>query len=175
MKYIIYSFIIVILVGLVGGVFDVFTIFRSVPQLMLLFVAVVAAERKNFDFAFIAIAGGLLMDAMTSVAFGSYLLSYLVIGLAIKYVFEDFLLASNSWKHLPWIVSVAILLQHIWLWLYNGTLAQVAVGIPAFTFSEIFILSIGGILYTLLLYLPGYWLIERLNDYLVSMEQRKKY
>jgi rod shape-determining protein MreD len=175
MKYLIYSFIIVLLVGLVGGVFDVFTIFRSVPQLMLLFVAIIAAERKNFDFAFIAITGGILMDAMTSVAVGSYILSYLAIGLVIKYVFENYLLSSNSWKHLPWIVAASILFQHIWLWLYNGTLARVATGVPAFTFSEIIILSIGGILYTLLLYLPGYWLIERLNDYLVSMEQRKKY
>lgn len=175
MKYFIYFFVILCLVGITGGVFDVFPLFRSVPQLLLVFVAVIAVERKNLDYIFVALVSGIFMDALTGVAFGSYTLSYFAAALLIRLVFQDFLLVSNAWKHLPWIVVIATIVQHIWVWLYNGSLARFLQSVPAFTFSEIILLSLGSSLYTVVLFLPSYWLFEQLNQYLNRLEQTKKY
>jgi rod shape-determining protein MreD len=175
MKYGIYFIIIVVLIGLSGGVFNVFPIFRTVPQLLMLLLAIVAAEQKNSDFIFIALAAGFMMDMVSSVAIGSFTLSYFFIGFGVKYLFENVLLASNSWKHLPWIVSIAIAAQSLWVWLYNGTLARTSAMVPAFSVSEILVLSVGSIIYTLIVFFPVYWLVERLTEYLVRLEQKKKY
>ena len=175
MKYLIYSVVTIFLVGITAGGFQHFSILHAVPQLVLLLVILVAAERKNLDYLFVAIVGGVLLDFTTSIAFGSYTLSFLVIGMLAKFLFEDMLLARSPLKHIPWIVSSAIILQHFWIWLYNGTLIRFHSSYIPLRLSEAMLIAIGAIIYTLLLLFPAYWIIEKLNDYIEHLDNRKKY
>lgn len=175
MKYIIYSVVIIFLNGITAGGFQHFSILHAVPQLVLLLVVLVAAERKNLDYIFVAIMGGIFLDFTTSLAFGSYTLSFLIIGFAAKFLFDEMLLARSPLKHIPWIVSSAILFQYLWIWLYNGTLIRFHSSYLPLRISDAMLIAIGAIIYTLLLLFPAYWIIEKLNDYIERLENRKKY
>ncbi len=175
MKYIIYSVVIIFLIGIIAGGFHHFTILRAVPQLVLLLVIVVAAERKNLDYLFVAIVGGVFMDFATSVAFGSFTLSFIVIGFVAKFLFDEMLLARSPLKHVPWIVSAAIASQYLWIWLYNGTLIRFESAYLPLRLSDTMIMAIGAIIYTLILLFPAYWIMDKLNEYIERLEQRKKY
>ncbi len=175
MKYLIYTVVILFLVGITAGGFHHFSILRGVPQLVMLLLIIVAAERKNTDYMFVALVGGVLIDFSTSVAFGSFTLSFLVLGFLSKFLFEDMLLARSPLKHIPWIVSAAIALQYAWVWLYNGTLVRFDTAFLPLRLSDAMIIAIGAIIYTLILLFPAYWAIEKLNDYIEHLEQRKKY
>lgn len=175
MKYLIYFVVIIFCIGLSVGVFHLFPIYRAVPQLILLLVIVSSAERHDLDFLYIAIAGGMFMDIVTSVAFGSFTLSFMIIGFLIRFLLQGLLAAKNPWKALPLVVILSIIIQYFWLWLYNGLLFPLKVSLSASTFTDTTALAFGAVIYSVILFFPIYWLIERLHGFLDSMELRKKY
>ena len=175
MKYFIYLITILISIGLTAGIFSLFPILRGVPQLLLVLVIVVAVARKNLDFIFIAIVAGIFLDLLTSLAFGSYILSFAFLGFLSKYIFREYLITSNTWKHLPWIISIAILIQHIWFWVYNSLLFRFDQLALPIGLVDIIFTSFGAIIYTAILFFPAYWMIEKISQFMEKLDLRKKY
>ena len=175
MKYLIYLVVIIFCIGLSVGVFHLFPIYRAVPQLILLLVIVSSAERHDLDFLFIAIVGGAFMDIVTSVAFGSFILSFMVIGFLIRFLLQGLLLAKSPWKTLPLVAALSIAVQYFWLWLYNGLLFPIKASLSASTFTDSSALAFGAVVYSVILFFPIYWLVEHLHRFLDSLELRKKY
>lgn len=175
MKYFVYLITVLISIGLTAGIFSLFPILRGTPQLLLILILVIAVERKNLDFIFIAVVAGIFLDFLTSLAFGSYTLSFVFLGFCARYVFREYLITSNTWKHLPWIISVAIIIQYLWFWIYNALLFrfdQLAVPIGLI---DIILTSFGAIIYTGVLFLPVYWVIEKISQFIETLDLKKKY
>ena len=175
MKYFIYLITILISIGLTAGVFSLFPILRGVPQLLLVLVLVVAVERKNFDFIFISVVAGIFLDLLTSLAFGSYILSFAFLGFSAKYIFREYLITSNTWKHLPWVISIAILIQHLWFWIYNSLLFRFDQLALPLRLWDIILTSLGAIIYTAVLFFPVYWMIEKISQFIENLDLKKKY
>ena len=119
MKYFTYLLVVVVLLGLNIGLFGSMRIYNQIPNLLLLFVIFASLEKKSGEFLYIILICGAALDFYSTGFFGGYTLGFLLTGLIINLLSENFLFADFGWKTLSGLLLGALLLLKITLWLYG--------------------------------------------------------
>lgn len=119
MRLVIYFFSILLLFGLNVGFFGQFPFWGSVPNLCLLWTMFFAAEKHNYDFLFIGLVSGILLDFQLQVFPGSFVVAFLTAGVILHLAMNYFFAIEMGWK--SWLATLFFFyfLNLLVLWFYN--------------------------------------------------------
>lgn len=90
------------------------------PNLMLLLTVAYAFRKDNPDYLWIAFFSGLLLDIYSNVFFGTYTLSFLLIGVGINYATRMFFSADPSLVYFGIVAAIASLMLVGLLYILNS-------------------------------------------------------
>ncbi len=134
MKYLLYLFTIFVLFILTVILQPLFSIYGAFPNLLLLFVLVLAIFKdKDYSFLFVAFVSGLFLDSYYGSLFGGYMFSFLFLSVGFHILSNYFFsigLSLKSWA--PFILG-SIALFYLLFWIYSNFL--VFVNLEDFTLS----------------------------------------
>ncbi len=173
MKYFIYIFIIIVALGLEAGVFGQFTIGGAIPDLILLMIIYFALKHEDFDSFFIALAGGLFMDAYGGLPIGTITLGYVLIAYLAHGTFHSLISKELTWKQIPIAVIAAVVLLHGWMIGYAWLLAQLHWAGEAFVAREAAARIWPSMLYNLLLLYPVMAFYVKLDEFILSLQKSR--
>ncbi len=151
-----------------------FALFGLAPNLLLLLVIILAFDEKSFNFLFVAILGGIVLDFASGFPIGSYLMVFVLLGMVLHIVSSRMHILGFGYRILPIVIALAVIITNMWLYIYLFLVGVFK--LTTFTLS-VQILSrnvIWQILYNLLLFLPVYGFSLVLQNVLLRIDQRKK-
>jgi rod shape-determining protein MreD len=123
MKYLLYCFTIFVLFILTVVLQPLFSIYGTFPNLLLLFVLILAIFKdKDYSFLFVAFFSGLFLDSYYGSLFGGYMFCFLLLSLGFHILSNYFFsigLSLKSWA--PFIFGSVILFYFIF-WVYSNLL-----------------------------------------------------
>lgn len=119
MKYLIYTISIILVLGLNVGLFGNLQINGQIPDLPLLMVLFFALDKKNWDFFFVAFAGGIFLDCYSAGFFGGFTLAFLVLALICHLLVSNLMVLELTWKNLVLLVFGALIVVDFCLWFYS--------------------------------------------------------
>lgn len=175
MKYFIYIIFILLLLAVNT---ELARILSSAPfwvNLLLLPPVFFALEKKGFDFLFLALAGGLLLDSFNAAPFGAFTLSFILISGVLSWAAWVFSAGEYeiNWKFLSLAVIFAFVAAESLVRLFSGILpANEPISLSQ-AFSNFFPSIIYGSLAQLTLFLPVYFMFRALERMLEKMENRR--
>ena len=175
MKYLIYFFTVVLLFSLNVGVFSYFPIRGALPNLLLIFIVVIALLKEELpEIYFVAFLSGLFLDFSTGVFFGSFTLAFLLLSFLFSLVLERILSFEVNWKYVIAFLVVALFFVNACIFSYNW--AAYHIGWAQFDI-EIKVIRdqfLPAVFYNLLLLYPVYVVASKLRDFFAS-QQRKSF
>jgi rod shape-determining protein MreD len=119
MKYLVYLFAIFLLLSLNLGLFNNLQIKGQIPDLLFLMVLYFALEKEGYDFFFIALVSGLILDFYSSGFFGAYALAFLVLAFSLHIFAANMVVVELNWKTLSVALIFCLLALNIFIWLYG--------------------------------------------------------
>ena len=132
MKWITYILAAALLVIINQSVLLVFDFGSFAPNLLLLVTLAFIVSFNNDDFIFFAGFGGLWMEAVTGLPFGSYILGLLLVAVVTRWIIDHWGFAHKDWRHFLGAIIIGSLAFHVWLWLYSNILFSVGWGTVSF-------------------------------------------
>ena len=101
------------------GFFGQLKLYGALPNLLLLFVLIVALDKdiKN-GYLYLALLAGLLLDVHAGVLFGSFSFGLLILALCLSSLAEAVVVIPSKWEYLGLVVLAATFLLHFFVWLY---------------------------------------------------------
>jgi len=141
----------------------------AAPNLLFVLLVIYAFQEKSYAYLGIALFGGLLTDVYAHTAFGSYMLAYLVVGLAIRFATETlFRSEPDSILYMAVAITVSYLL-----------LIAIVYGYDAFALHwEHFIQPVSPVyithtvwltmIFNLIVAAPIYWLVKAIERLIAS-------
>lgn len=174
MKYFIYILAIIIALGLEAGIFTQFSIQGAIPDLILLMVIYLALKHEDFDSFFIALIGGLFMDAYVGLPIGTITLGYLIIAGLIHGAFNSLIIHELTWKQIPIVLVAAVALLHSWMISYAWLLLHFHWGNEVLVAREVAARILPSLLYNLLLFYPAMALYSILDKFINFLQKHQQ-
>ncbi len=169
-KFFTYAISIILLVA-INAVFPEMK--SALPNLLFLFIIFLAFRQNEADFIWIAFFSGLFLDAYSGFFFGTYTISFLVIGFIINLATRSILTADPS----PIYVAVVIVISELMLvglvFMVNAIafkLHQTPFPVSGIYLNQKIWIDLA---LNLIFALPVYWLV-RLNDSIIENIESKK-
>src|SRR5438094_397656 len=103
MRYFIYILAILALIAINIGLFNNLKLAWQIHNLLFLFVVCASLLKKDFDFFFIGLVGGLFLDFYSPNFFGGFTLAFIVTGMIIYLFIRTFAVSDLNWRTLGFI------------------------------------------------------------------------
>lgn len=141
----------------------------AAPNLLFVLLVIYAFREKSYAYLGIALFGGLLTDAYARTAFGSYILAFLIVGLAIRFATETlFRSEPDSILYMAVAMTISYLL-----------LIAIVYGYDAFALRwEHFLQPVSAVyishtvwlsmIFNLIVAVPIYWLVKVIENFISS-------
>jgi rod shape-determining protein MreD len=140
---------------------------RAAPDLLLLLVVFYSFREDTMSYVWIAFFGGLLMDAYSRSAFGTYMLSFLIVAMLIRASISTlFRSETSSIIYMAVVITIADLLTVAIIYAYSSI--AVHWDKSAVTISPIYInLKVWlDLILNMLLAAPIYLIVESMENYM---------
>lgn len=156
------------------GLFGPLVVLRSLPQLSLLLVLALAAERpKGTEAVICAISAGIILDTYLSLPIGTWTIGLVLSALLMQFLFRVFLSSSVIYIQLLWLSPLFVVGIFIWIWLFTTILHGFSSNFLFVGFYQTLRLAVGSAMYSLVLFFPIYWLSETIISFLNRLDARK--
>ncbi len=116
MKYLIYTLTIIILLAINVGFFSTINL---MPNLLLIFLIFHSLDKENNDFFFIALASGLLLDFYSATFTGTFMLSFLIVGLILHLLATNVIVLEINWKIMAVLSAATLALTDVLVWFFS--------------------------------------------------------
>ena len=100
------------------GLFDHLSIKGQIPNLLFLFTLCCILEKEDFDFFFVCLVSGILLDFYSTDFFGAYTLAFLIISFFLHLFINKLMFLGLSWKSLSLTLIFALFSLNFIVWLY---------------------------------------------------------
>lgn len=172
MKYIIYLIFILFLLAMNTELAKILTSAPLRVNLLLLPPVFSALEKKGFDFLFLALVGGLLLDSFNAVPFGAFTLSFILTAGALNWAARVFSARVNL-KFLSLAVTLAFVATESLVRLFGSILpSNESMSLPL-AFGNFFSAVIYGSLAQLMLFVPVYFIFQAIERMLAGMQNKR--
>lgn len=161
MKYVIYFCFILFLFGINVALAFVFNLRLLVPSLIFIAVINFAAARSSYDFFFVAMAAGLILDLYSRALPGSFTLAFLIVAYLLNIAAHWTAVLEVDWKFLLASVTLSLTAVYLLVWAYSAAAVSLHWTGASFSFRSRLSVFITELALDLLLVLPLYYLIER--------------
>jgi cell shape-determining protein MreD len=168
MKYFIYLIAIIILLGINIGLFKNLQIYGQMPNLLFLLALCASLEKKDYNFFYVSLIGGLFLDFYSTGFFGAFTLAFLTVSLCAHFFSEQVLSAGSGWKTLTAALLSGSLLLSLLVWLYNFAALKLSLTSGHWNFKEQAEIFLPALFYNLLLLYPIYALNNFLRKFVDS-------
>ena len=174
MRYFIYLLSIFLFLVLNLGLLTLLPLFGQIPNLLFLFVLCSALGKKEYDFMFIALVSGILLDFFSPLFFGGFTFAFLSIALAV-YLFSNFVFAIElSFRTLGISTVFAWVALNLIVWLWQLTSFKLGLSPYYVNFGVTAQGLLTGLVYNLLLLYPMYVVYDYLMHKLQNYEVRSR-
>lgn len=165
MKYLIYFVTIIFLLSVNIGFFGQLPVWGQIPNLLLLLLINFSLDKKSFDFFFVALIAGLLVDFYSSTFFGGFTLGFLLVASFIYILANAFIFLEVNWKSLSILTFASLCVLYFTVWLYGFSVSKMGIQ-PTYIPFKYFLRNFPGMLiYNLILLFPMYLFSNWLKDF----------
>ncbi len=119
MKYLIYLIAIIFLLTINLGLFNHLEIKGQIPNLLFLFTLCCVLEKEDFDFFFVALVSGILLDFYSADFFGAFTVAFLIISFFLHLFINKLMFLGLSWKSLSATLIFSLFSLNFMVWLYG--------------------------------------------------------
>lgn len=171
MKIILYFLVIVLLLALNLSLFPLISIYGSVPNLLLVLIVMMVAQ-KDEQLLWVACLSGLFLDFYTGVFVGSFSIAFLLISAIFYFAINQVFVFSVNWKFIVGGIIIAVFITDFVLWGYNSIVFNLGWSVFALPFKSLLVRAPSEIIYDLLLLYPVNLLLRGIEG-MVSFQNRK--